>query len=85
MYESKVAHVDSNTLATKATRSTDAMDVIFTVPVHIICHNCYMIGQAIDVYVRRKVIVDYEGHLLHVDAPSPYIGSDKYSAGGCLY
>lgn len=71
-------HIDSNTLASETTWTTDAMNVIFTV-----ASGCRKVinrhRKRSQAPLRREIIVDNQRDLLNVDAASPYVGSDQNS------
>jgi hypothetical protein len=76
-------HVDSDTLPSKSTRSTDAVNVIFTIPAYgVMVQRRFKssIAQLHKKHVRREIIVDHKRDLLHINSPSPYIRSDQHPA-----
>jgi hypothetical protein len=62
-------HVDSDTLPSRSTRSTDATNVIFTVSAYKAAGLVRFKPSTERKHLRRQVVVDHEGDLLHIDPP----------------
>jgi hypothetical protein len=73
-------HVDSDTLPSKSTRSTDAVNVILTISACEAAARVRFKSSQTQKHVRRQVVVDHKGDLLHINPPSPYIRSDQHTA-----
>lgn len=74
-------HVDSDALPSKSTRSTDAVNVIFTIPARGDGSVRFKssIAQLHKKHARREVVVNHKRDLLHINSPSPYVRSDQHS------
>jgi len=74
-------YVYGDTLPSEPTRSADAVNVILTISGHQGGNSKVQSHKTITrIHVRREVVVNHEGDLLHINPAGPHIRGDQHTA-----